>query len=184
MNDVQKESEKKMEGALHALEDRFTGIRAGRANPNVLNHIEVEYYGVMTPLQQVANVSVPEPRMISIKPYDKSLQKPIMKAIQVSDLGINPTTDGTNVLLVFPQLTEERRKDLVREVKKESEQAKTIVRNIRRDANDALKKAQKASEITEDDQKDGEEKIQKLTDKYIEKIDAAVADKTKELMTV
>lgn len=122
--------------------------------------------------------------MISIKPYDKSLQKPIMKAIQVSDLGINPTTDGTNVLLVFPQLTEERRKDLVREVKKESEQAKTIVRNIRRDANDALKKAQKASEITEDDQKDGEEKIQKLTDKYIEKIDAAVADKTKELMTV
>ena len=184
MNDVQKESEKKMEGALHALEDRFTGIRAGRATPNVLNHIEVEYYGVMTPLQQVANVSVPEPRMISIKPYDKSLQKPIMKAIQVSDLGINPTTDGTNVLLVFPQLTEERRKDLVREVKKESEQAKTIVRNIRRDANDALKKAQKASEITEDDQKDGEEKIQKLTDKYIEKIDAAVADKTKELMTV
>ncbi|MGI6106628.1 MAG: ribosome recycling factor [Lachnospiraceae bacterium] len=184
MADVQKDSEKKMEGALKALNERFAAIRAGRANPNVLNHIEVEYYGVMTPLQQVANISVPEARVIAIKPYDKSLQKAIIKAIQISDLGINPTSDGTSILLVFPQLTEERRKELVKEVKKESEQAKTVVRNIRREANDALKKAQKASEITEDDQKDGEEKIQKLTDKYIAKIDDAVADKTKELMTV
>ncbi|MBQ8637976.1 MAG: ribosome recycling factor [Lachnospiraceae bacterium] len=179
-----KKFEDKMTKSCAALDEELATIRAGRANPNVLNKIMVEYYGVPTPMQQVGNISVPEPRIIQINPWEKSLLKSIEKAIQVSDLGINPTNDGTCIRLVFPELTEERRKDLSKDVKKKGEAAKVAIRNIRRDANDTLKKMEKATEITEDERKEGEEKIQKLTDKYIEKVDKSVEVKTKEIMTV
>ena len=176
--------QEKMDKTLANLDSEFGTIRAGRANPHVLDRIMVEYYGAPTPLQQVANISVPEARMIQIQPWEGSLVKEIEKAINMSDLGINPTNDGKVIRLVFPELTEERRKDLVKEVKKKGEAAKVAVRNIRRDANDAIKKMEKAGEISEDDQAEGEEKIQKITDKMIEKIDKAVEAKTKEIMTV
>ncbi len=179
-----KKFEDKMNKTLASLNEELATIRAGRANPNVLNKIMVEYYGVPTPMQQVGNISVPEPRIIQINPWEKSLLKKIEKAIQTSDLGINPTNDGTCIRLVFPELNEERRKVLSKDVKKKGEAAKVAVRNIRRDANDTLKKMEKASEITEDERKEGEEKIQKLTDKFITKLDAAVDVKTKEIMTV
>lgn len=176
--------EDKMNKTLASLNEELATIRAGRANPNVLNKITVDYYGVPTPMQQVGNISVPEPRIIQINPWEKSLLKKIEKAIQTSDLGINPTNDGTCIRLIFPELTEERRKELSKDVKKKGEAAKVAVRNIRRDANDTLKKMEKASEITEDERKEGEEKIQKMTDKFITKLDAAVEVKTKEIMTV
>ena len=176
--------ETKMGKTLNALESELTTIRAGRANPHILDKLTVDYYGAPTPLQQVANISVPEARMIQIQPWESSMIKAIEKAILTSDLGINPTNDGTCIRLVFPELTEERRKELAKDVKKKGEGAKVAIRNIRRDANDTFKKMEKGGEISEDDQKLAEEKIQKLTDKMIEKVDKAVEVKTKEIMTV
>ena len=176
--------EDKMEKSLDVLLDEYASIRAGRANPHVLDRIRVDYYGTPTPLQQVGNVSVPEARMIVIQPWEKNLLKEIEKAILVSDLGINPTNDGNVIRLVFPELTEERRKDLAKDVKKKGEGAKVAIRNIRRDAIDSIKKREKAGDISEDDLKQGEEKIQKITDKMIEKVDKAIETKTKEIMTV
>ncbi len=176
--------EEKMTKTLSNLEKDYNSIRAGRANPHVLDKIKVDYYGTPTPLQQVGNIAVPEPRMITIQPWERSLVKPIEKAILTSDLGINPSNDGTMIRLVFPELTEEHRKDLVKDVKKKAEGAKVAVRNIRRDANEYFKKAQKNSEITEDELKDYEKKVQKLTDKYIKEIDALMSKKSDEILTV
>lgn len=176
--------EDKMEKSLDVLLDEYASIRAGRANPHVLDRLRIDYYGTQTPIQQVGNVTVPEARMIVIQPWEKSLLKEIEKAILVSDLGINPTNDGNVIRLVFPELTEERRKDLAKDVKKKGEGAKVAVRNIRRDAMDSIKKMEKAGDISEDDLKQGEEKIQKITDKMIEKVDKAIETKTKEIMTV
>lgn len=176
--------EDKMIKSLKNLDSEFGTIRAGRANPHVLDRITVDYYGTQTPLQQVANISVPEPRMIQIQPWEGSLVKAIEKAILTSDLGLNPTNDGKMIRLVFPELTEERRKDLVKDVKKKGEAAKVAVRNIRRDGNDALKKMKKASEVSEDEIKDLETQLQKVTDKYIKEVDKAVEVKSKEILTV
>ena len=184
MDDRLKVYEDKMTKSYDAMLRDFSVIRAGRANPHVLDRIKVDYYGTPTPLQQVGNISVPEPRMLLIQPWDKSLIKKIEKAIMASDLGITPSNDGVSIRLVFPELTEERRKDLVKDVRKKGEAAKVAVRNIRRDANDALKKQNKAGEISEDTQKDLETKVQKLTDKYIKDIDKAVDEKSKEILTV
>lgn len=184
MQDELRVYEGKMEKTLDVLLDEFGSIRAGRANPHVLDRIKVDYYGTPTPIQQVGNINVPEARMIVIQPWEKSLLKSIEKAILTSDLGINPTNDGSVIRLVFPELTEERRKDLAKDVKKKGEAAKVAVRNIRRDANESLKKMEKNGDISEDDLKDGNDKIQKLTDKMIDKIDKAVETKTKEIMTV
>ena len=174
----------KMEKSLANLNEEFAGIRAGRANPHVLDKLRVDYYGTPSPIQSVANVSVPEPRMIQIQPWDASLIKEICKAIQTSDLGINPNTDGKVIRLVFPELTEERRKDLVKEVKKKGEGAKVAVRNIRRDAIDSIKKTGKEEGISEDEIKGLEDDAQKLTDKFVAKVDAAVDAKCKEILTV
>lgn len=176
--------EEKMDKCVDYLVAEFASIRAGRANPNVLNKIRVDYYGTPTPIQQVANVSVPEPRMIQIAPWDKSMIKAIEKAIMTSELGINPNNDGVVIRLIFPEVTEERRKELSKDIKKKGEEQKVAVRNVRRDGVDAVKKMEKASEITEDDRKDLEDQLQKLTDKYIKEIDKAVEEKTKEIMTV
>ena len=176
--------EDKMTKTLENLESEYTSIRAGRANPNILNKIKVEYYGVPTPMQQLANITVPEARTLMIAPWEPSLVKAIEKAILNSDLGITPNNDGKNIILNFPELTEDRRKELVKDIKKKGEQAKVAIRNIRRDANDGFKKQLKANEISEDEQKDNEDKIQKLTDKYIKDVDAAVEAKGKEIMTV
>lgn len=176
--------EERMQKTLNSLDSEYNTIRAGRANPHVLDKIRVDYYGVQTPLQSVANISVPEARMIQIQPYEPSLVKAIEKAINMSDLGINPGNDGRIIRLVFPELTEERRKDLVKDVKKKGEAAKVAVRNIRRDGMDTLKKMNKNSEISEDERKELEEKLQKATDKFIEKVDAAIEVKSKEIMTV
>lgn len=184
MKEVIKKYEEKMTKTCENLDGEFSNIRAGRANPNLLNRIMVEYYGTPTPMQQVGNISVPEPRIIQINPWEKSLLKAIEKAILASDLGITPTNDGTSIRLVFPELTEERRKELVKDIKKKGEAAKVAVRNVRRDANDTLKKMEKSTDITEDERKEGEEKIQKMTDKYVAKIDKSVENKSKEIMTV
>lgn len=184
MKEVIKKCEEKMTKTCENLDGEFSNIRAGRANPNLLNRIMVEYYGTPTPMQQVGNISVPEPRIIQINPWEKSLLKAIEKAILASDLGITPTNDGTSIRLVFPELTEERRKELVKDIKKKGEAAKVAVRNVRRDANDILKKMEKSTDITEDERKEGEEKIQKMTDKYVAKIDKSVENKSKEIMTV
>ena len=184
MKEVIKKCEEKMTKTCENLDGEFTNIRAGRANPNLLNRIMVEYYGTPTPMQQVGNISVPEPRIIQINPWEKSLLKAIEKAILASDLGITPTNDGTSIRLVVPELTEERRKELVKDIKKKGEAAKVAVRNVRRDANDTLKKMEKSTDITEDERKEGEEKIQKMTDKYVAKIDKSVENKSKEIMTV
>ncbi len=183
-DDMVKSYEDKMEKSLVSLDKELGAVRAGRANPKVLDQIRVNYYGTMTPIQQVANVSVPEPRILQIQPWEKNLIREIEKAINMSDLGINPTNDGHVIRLVFPELTEERRRELSKDVRKKGEAAKVAVRNIRRDANEALKKMNKNNEITEDDQKDTESEIQKLTDRYIAKIDSMIEDKNKELMTV
>ena len=175
--------ENKMNKSLDALQNEYASIRAGRANPHVLDKLKVDYYGSPTPLQQVGNISVPEARMIVIQPWEKSLLKEIEKAILMSDIGINPTNDGTVVRLMFPELTEERRKELVKDVKKKGEAAKVAIRNIRRDGNDAFKKL-KGTEISEDGIKDLEDSLQKLTDKYIAEVDKAVEAKSKEVLTV
>lgn len=183
MNEKLQVYEDKMNKTMANLDGELGTIRAGRANPNVLNKIKVDYYGTPSPIQQVANVSVPEPRMIQIQPWEKNMLKVIEKAIQVSDLGINPTNDGTMIRLVFPELTEERRKELVKDVKKKGEAAKVAIRNIRRDGNDALKKL-KGTEVSEDEIKDMETELQKLTDKFVKDVDKAVENKSKEVMTV
>ena len=175
--------QEKMDKTLANLDSEFGTIRAGRDNPHVLDRIMVEYYGAPTPLQQVANISVPEARMIQIQPWEGSLVKEIEKAINMSDLGINPTNDGKVIRLVFPELTEERRKDLVKEVKKKGEAAKVAVRNIRRDANDMLKKLGK-TDVSEDEIAELEDSVQKMTDKFIKKVDEAVEVKSKEILTV
>ena len=172
--------EEKMKKTLASLESELVTIRAGRANPHILDKLAVDYYGAPTPLQQVANITVPEARMIQIQPWESSLIKGIEKAILTSDLGLNPSNDGKVIRLVFPELTEERRKELVKDVKKKGEAAKVAVRNIRRDANDAFKKLAK-QDVSEDEIKELEEKIQKSTDKYIKEVDAAVDAKSKEI---
>ena len=176
--------EEKMEKSLSNLQEDYVSIRAGRANPHILDKIQVDYYGTPSPLQSVANISVPEARMILIQPWESSLIKDIEKAILSSDLGLTPANDGKAVRLAFPELTEERRKELVKDVKKKGENAKVAVRNIRRDANDAIQKQNKANEISDDEQKQLEDQIQKLTDKYIAKIDGAMEAKSTEAMTV
>lgn len=176
--------EEKMNKTMNNLAEEYGGIRAGRANPHVLDKLRVDYYGTPTPIQQVANVNVPEPRMIQIQPWEASMVKAIEKAIMTSDLGINPTNDGKVIRLVFPELTEERRKELAKDVKKKGESAKVAIRNIRRDGNDAFKKLSKSEDISEDEIKDLEDALQKLTDKYIAKVDKAVEEKTKEILTV
>ena len=175
--------DEKMQKTMNNLSEEFGSIRAGRANPYVLDKLRVDYYGTPTPIQQVANVNVPEPRMIQIQPWEKSMVKEIEKAILTSDIGINPTNDGTVIRLVFPELTEERRKELVKDVKKKGEAAKVAVRNIRRDGNDAFKKL-KGSDVSEDEIKGLEEELQKLTDKYIKEVDKSVEAKSKEVLTV
>ena len=175
--------EEKMQKAYDFLLADYQTIRAGRANPHVLDKLKVDYYGTPTPIQQVGNITVPEARMIQIAPWEKSLIREIEKAIMASDIGITPNNDGTVIRLVFPELTEERRKDLVKDVKKKGEEAKVTIRNIRRDANDAFKKLAK-TEISEDEIKDLEDSVQKITDKYIKDVDKAIEDKSKEIMTV
>lgn len=179
-----KKYEDKMNKTLEVLAEDFGTIRAGRANPHVLDKIRVDYYGSPTPIQQVGNVSVPEARMIVIQPWDKSLLKAIEKALLTSELGINPTNDGNVIRLVFPELTEDRRKELAKEVKKKGDQAKVAIRNIRRDANEAFKKMEKGGEMSEDDLAQATERMQKLTDKMVAKVDQSVEAKTKEIMTV
>ncbi len=183
MDERVKKYEGKMQKAYDFLLSDFATIRAGRANPHVLDKIRVDYYGTPTPIQQVGNVSVPEPRMIQIAPWEKNLLKVIEKAIQTSDLGINPSNDGSVIRLVFPELTEERRKDLVKDVKKKGEEGKVAVRNIRRDGNDSFKKLAK-TEVSEDEIKQLEDELQKVTDKFIKEIDKAVEEKSKEILTV
>lgn len=175
--------EDKMKKAFEFLESDYAAIRAGRANPHVLDKLRVDYYGTPTPIQQVGNVTVPEARIIQIAPWEKSLLKEIEKAILTSDIGINPTNDGSVIRLVFPELTEERRKDLVKDVKKKAEESKVAIRNIRRDGNDAFKKLAKA-EVSEDEVKQLEDELQKLTDKFIRNVDALMETKSKEIMTV
>ncbi len=183
MNERLVQFDEKMQKTMNNLGEEFGSIRAGRANPHVLDKLRVDYYGTPTPIQQVANVSVPEPRMIQIQPWEASMVKEIEKAIMTSDLGINPTNDGRTIRLLFPELTEERRKDLAKEVKKKGENAKVAIRNIRRDANDSFKKLAK-EDVSEDEIKTLEESAQKMTDKYIAEVDKAVEAKTKEIMTV
>ncbi|MBR5490906.1 MAG: ribosome recycling factor [Oscillospiraceae bacterium] len=179
-----KEFTDRMEKTCSVLVESFNAVRAGRANAAVLDKITVEYYGSVTPIQQLATISTPDPRTLAIQPWDGSVLKGIEKAILASDLGINPQNDGRVIRLVFPQLTEERRKDLVKQVKKYGEEAKVAIRNIRRDAMDKFKKMQKASEITEDDCKDLEKGLQKLTDDYIKKVEGLCAKKEKELTEI
>lgn len=178
------EFEEKMEKTIDTLTSDFSTIRAGRANPHVLDKLKVDYYGTPTPFQQVANISVPEARIIQIQPWESSLIKEIEKAIVNSNLGLTPSNDGKVVRLIFPELTEERRKELAKDVKKKGENAKVAIRNVRRDANDLFKKQNKANEISDDEVKIIEDEVQKLTDKYVNAVDKAVEDKTKEILTV
>lgn len=179
-----KDIEERMQKSVDNLKEEYVTIRAGRANPHILDRLRVDYYGTPTPIQQVANVSVPEARMIQIQPWEASLIKDIEKAILVSDLGLTPNNDGKTIRLVFPELTEDRRKELAKDIKKKGDNAKVAIRNIRRDANDAIKKENKAGDISDDEAKNSEDEIQKITDKYIAMIDSAIDDKTKEILTV
>ena len=183
MDDRIKIYDEKMRKTYEHLESDYLGIRAGRANPHVLDKLKVNYYGTPTPIQQVGNITIPEARMIQISPWEKSLIKEIEKAILASDIGITPSNDGAIIRLVFPELTEERRKELVQDVKKKAEECKVAVRNIRRDANDAFKKLAKA-EVSEDEIKQQEEEMQKLTDKYSKDADKLMEEKSKEILTV
>lgn len=176
--------EEKMKKTISVFEENLAEVRAGRANPNILNKVTVDYYGVPTPINQMAGVSVPEPRMIVIQPWDMSMLKEIEKAINLAELGINPMNDGKVIRLTFPELTEERRKSLVKDIRKIAEEAKVAIRAIRRDGIDEAKAKQKNSEITEDELKSAETEIQKITDKYIDEIDKILADKEKEIMSV
>lgn len=176
--------ESKMKKSLESLKEEYSTIRAGRANPHLLDKLRVDYYGTPSPLQSVANISVPEARIIQIQPWESKLIKDIEKAIITSDLGLTPSNDGKIIRLVFPELTEERRKELVKDIKKRAENARVAVRNVRRDANDAIKKLNKNSEISEDEMKQLEDQVQKSTDKYITDIDKLTEDKSKEILTV
>ena len=184
MSEELKVYEEKMEKSIDALLNEYASIRAGRANPHVLDKIKVDYYGTPTPIQQVGNISVPEARMILIQPWEKSLIRPIEKAIQTSELGINPSNDGTVIRLVFPELTEDRRKELAKDVKKKGDGAKVAIRNIRRDANEAIKKLEKDKEINEDESKRGQDSVQKLVDKFVKQMDEMRAAKEKEVMEI
>lgn len=184
MSDFVKDAESKMQKTIEAVKADFASVRAGRANASVLDRVQVEYYGSPTPLNQVASISSPDPRQLVIQPWDSSLLREIEKAILTSELGINPQNDGKVIRLTFPQLTEERRKDLTKQVHKYAEGGKVAVRNIRRDVMDKIKAAKKISEITEDDAKDCEKKLQDVTDKYVKKLDELAAEKEKELMSV
>ena len=184
MNELLKNTEEKMNKTIAVLEREYKSVRAGRANASVLDRITVDYYGVPTPIQQMAAVSIPEPRVLMIQPWDMSAMKDIEKAILISDIGINPHNDGRVIRLSFPPLTEERRKEIVKDVRKMAEDSKVAVRNSRRDAIEKLKAMKKSSEITEDDQKFGEEKIQKITDEFIKKVDEVADAKTKEIMEI
>lgn len=183
MDERLEQYEVKMQKTYDFLVTDFAAIRAGRANPHVLDKIKVDYYGTPTPLQQVGNITVPEARIIQIAPWEKTLIKGIEKAIMASDVGITPSNDGNVIRLIFPELTEERRKDLVKEVKKKGEESKVVIRNIRRDGNDAFKKLAK-EEVSEDEIKQLEEKLQKITDKYVKQVEVLVEDKSKDIMTV
>lgn len=184
MDNLIKSTEQRMDKSLDALDRDYKAVRVGRANASVLDRINVDYYGVPTPVQQMAAISMPEPRILMIKPWDASTLKEIEKAILTSDIGINPQNDGTAIRLSFPPLTEERRKEIVKEVKKMGEDAKVAVRNIRRDALEKLKAMKKNGEITEDDEKNGEKKIQNITDKYCKEIDSLAAVKEKEVIEI
>jgi ribosome recycling factor len=184
IKDVLQDTENHMKGAIEATKKEFQAVRTGRANPNLLDRVVVEYYGTPTPLNQVASISSPEPRTLLIQPWDKSSLSAIEKAIQKADLGLNPVNDGTVVRLPIPQLTEERRKELVKVVKKEAEDKRIIIRNLRRDANEKMKALEKAEHVSEDESKKGLDDIQKLTDKYIAEIDKLLEQKEKEIMEV
>ena len=184
MKEQIKEYNDRMQKTIDHLESEFATIRAGRANPHVLDKVRVDYYGTPTPVQQVGNISIPEPRIIVIQPWEKSLLKEIEKAIQMSEIGINPTNDGQVIRLVFPELTEERRKELVKDVKKKGEADKVAIRNIRRDGNDAFKKLAKSDDVSEDEIKQLEDELQKLTDKFIKMVDDMVDSKSKDILTV
>ena len=178
------EVESKMSKTIDSLRFELSTIRAGRANPHILDAVTVDYYGTPTPLNQAANISVPEARLLQIQPWDASLLKEIEKAINIADLGLVPTNDGKMIRILFPELTEDRRKELAKDIKKKGDNAKVAIRNIRRDANDAIKKENKAGDISDDEAKNSEDEIQKITDKYIAMIDSAIDDKTKEILTV
>lgn len=184
MNERVKPFEEKMNKTLEVLKEEYASVRAGRANPHLLDKLRVDYYGTPSAIQAVANVSVPEARVIQIQPWEAKMIKEIEKAILASDIGITPGNNGKVIRLVFPELTEERRKDLVKDIKKKCENAKVAVRNVRRDANDAIKKAAKGNEISEDEQKQIEDEIQKMTDKFIADIDKCTDAKVSEVMTV
>ncbi|MFR5875696.1 MAG: ribosome recycling factor [Eubacterium sp.] len=184
METVFAKTTERMEKCLDSLERDFSTIRAGRANPNVLNNVVVDYYGAPTPLNQMAAISVPEPRLLVVQPWDASTISDIEKAINVADIGINPQNDGKVIRLSFPQLTEEHRKTLVKDVSKRGEDAKVAVRNVRRDAMDSIKKLKKDNEITEDDQKDGEKKLQDITDKYIKQVEDMTKKKEEEILSI
>ncbi len=184
MEKLFEKTKERMEKCLDSLDRDYQTIRAGRANPKVLNNVVVEYYGTPTPLNQMAAISSPEPRLLVVQPWDASTLKDIEKAINIADIGINPQNDGKVIRLNFPQLTEEHRKSLVKDVSKRGEEAKVAVRNVRRDSMDDLKKLKKDNEITEDDQKDGEKKLQDITDKYIKQIDQMVKDKEEEVLSI
>ena len=183
MHEKIQEYQDKMQKTIDHLTGEYQTIRAGRANPHVLDKVKIDYYGTPTPIQQVGNISIPEPRMIQIQPWEKNLLKDIEKAIQMSDIGINPTNDGQVIRLIFPELTEERRKELVKDVKKKGEADKVALRNIRRDGNDAFKKLAK-TDISEDEIKQLEDELQKLTDKYVKIIDDMIEEKSKDILTV
>lgn len=184
MDERIKPYEDKMRKTMDVLAEEYASIRAGRANPHLIDKIKVDYYGTPSPISQVANISVPEARVIQIQPWETKMIKEVIKAINMSDIGINPTDDGKVIRLVFPELTEDRRKELAKDVKKKAEEAKVAIRNIRRDANDAFKKMGKASEISEDVQKQLEGEIDKVTEKYVAEIDKQMETKSKEIMTV
>jgi ribosome recycling factor len=184
LDDIYLDTSEKMEKTINALKDDLASVRAGRANPHILDRVRVDYYGTPTPLNQVGNIMVPEARLLVIAPWDPSLIPAIEKALQVSDIGIMPSNDGKVIRLVFPELTEERRRDLVKMVRKMGEESKIAIRNLRRQANEMLKKEQKNSTITEDDLKDGEEEVQRMTDERIKLIDKLVEEKEKEIMEV
>jgi ribosome recycling factor len=184
METVFAKTTQRMEKCLDSLDRDFSTIRAGRANPNVLNNVVVDYYGVPTPLNQMAAISVPEPRMLIVQPWDTSTLGDIEKAINVADIGINPQNDGKVIRLAFPQLTEEHRKALVKDVAKRGEEAKVAVRNVRRDSMDDIKKLKKNNDITEDEQKDGEKKLQDITDKYIKQVDDMTKKKEEEILSI
>ena len=184
MNTVLKQTEDKMKKSVDHLETEFSEIRAGRANPAVLDKIRVDYYGAPTAINQLAAIAVTEARTLTIQPWDASVLRSIEKAIQTSDIGINPQTDGKIIRMIFPPLTEDRRKEIVKEIAKMGEETKVAVRSIRREAMDKIKSLKKKSEITEDDQKDGEKKIQDLTDKFVKKIDSLTEKKQKQIMEI